>query len=1498
MVVGTAVHSSPSAPPDLPSVGATARDLADALREVCGMDPAQITLVVDPPDEGTVMEAVEEAVGQARGLVLFAYIGHGLLGPQDQLYLATSASSSSGIARSVPYQSIRDTLSASNARTAVLLDCCFSGLADAASRGSLGDPYVSARPAGSFLLTSASNYAVSFAPKGQRHTLFTGKLLTLLREGDPAAPALLTLDGVYAHLDRIFQDGPVRPHRQSEDRAGDLVVAANRAYSAGPAAQEAPPHPADGIFCPYPGMEPFRPEDHERFFGRDMLIAELIQAVTEPTNPTNGMGRGPVVLVGASGVGKSSILRAGLLAGLERRYEANPVTPWPALLLASPGPRPLRALATLWAEASGRPREKIERQLGEGRLPDGDCQVLVVDQFEEVFTRCQDHEERTGFVRALCTGAGSGGPRVVLGLRADHYGSCLDHPPLMRALDKGQLIVPPMDEQGLRAAIEGPAHDAGLRLAPGLCDLLLRDTQEGGGRDLGSALPFLAHALRQTWVRREGATLTLSGYADTGGIWESVASTADEIYESLDGPGRDHLRELLLSMVTLAGSTDEPVRRRIGLDEPVEGRSRKQRARMVSVRDRLARARLITVDRNAVQISHEALLRAWPRLHRWIDEDRAGLVTRQQLADAADAWDSAGRESAYCYYGTRLAALTEWLGEKRHGRLLRPLDHEFVAASREFDNDERERERRQLEVERRQARRLRFQARRLKQLLGAAAALLCMALIATGIALQQRSNARDSGQMAQNRQLQAAARASVGTDPKSALLQAVAAFRGDPSPQSRATLLDVLSGMQYAGSVDATRNMVDSLAYGDDGRTLAVGDGLGVVGLWDTSRPGEPRQLAEVVAKNSGFNGDPAAWIGDGRSLLLTGADDEASLGRFSLADPSHPRPLGRMPLPMQGAMEESEFSPDGRMLVTSNGWETTLWSVEPGRGAGRSRASIPQRKSNVQAAAFGPDGKLLTLGLQNGTVELWNVQDPDRPRSIGVLEGTGGPVRALTISRDGRTLAAASSDAQVRLWNVARPSEARRIAVISGHDGPVTAVALSRDGRLLAAGSTDHTATLWDISQARPVRSAVFTGHNNTVSALAFSPDSRTLASGDNDGSVFFWSLRDRLAPTVTGRPFTSPAPDYYWYFESGTPNALTPDGDLLALVTAERQLSLVPLTGPSAGRRAGTIQTDAPVSLAWNGHWFSADGARLAAETPEGTVTVWNVKDPAHPVREFQLKAAPSGTRVSVAFSESGSLMAVGANRTATLWDLSRPDRPRRLGTVKAGRAIIPNVMFDPKGRILAVGTTLYDVTDPRAPSRLSELPHPDEDKGPLHATPQTFSPDGRTLALTAGSGVLFDVSDPRKPRFLSYLRNSNNMGTGPYSFSQDGRLLAGPGSGAQVLTWDVSDPAAPHPVTSLTLDDQAWSLTLSSDGKVLTTYDATDTATRWNIEQLSATLRDPVARACRLAGANPTAAEWKQIAPGVPFQRVCPSLAAAPTPRALPIFPVFSTPVPAGK
>ncbi|MEU6406389.1 hypothetical protein [Streptomyces sp. NPDC046985] len=1482
VVVGTSRHTEASGLEDLPSVRDTALHVARALHEACGMDVSRITLLLDPEDDGVVVDAVEHAASTARGLLLFYFIGHGLLGPQDELYLATRSSPSyERVAHSVPYRSVRNLLSACPARAVVVLDCCFSGLAEAASRGRRNEALASARPQGSYLLSSASDYALSFAPEGERFTLFSGAVLRLLDEGDPVAPAWMTLDHLYAALDRRFQDAAVRPHRLSEDRAGEIVVAANRAYRRPPRTPRDAPHPTDDSPCPYPGMKPFQAEDSERFFGRDDLVADLLGKVREP------VGASPLIVLGPSGVGKSSVLRAGLLAALERAGEADASSPWPAVLLASPGRDPVRALGERWAQVTGRSYAETEPDLLAGRLPGPvaghpACRVLVVDQFEEVFTQCQDAGERDRFISLLCADHGERGLRVVIGLRADHYGNCLSHPELVKALRDRSVIVTPLDGDGVRAAIEQPARAAGLRLEHGLAELLLRDLREGGHRDLGAALPFLAHALRETWVRRGAGILTLAGYAGTGGIWDSVTKTAESIYQELADPGREVLRDLLLSMVLVRAGSAEAVRRRVDFDELMHGRSAQEAQLANLVGDRLVQARLVTRDQTGAQISHEALLRAWPRLRKWTAEDRAGLVTRQQLADAADEWERAGRLRAYCYRGARLTNAEEWARKEGRRRPPRPLDAAFLAASRAVEDAERTREL--------------ARTRRLKQSLGAIAVALVLALVAGGIAWQRNAVAQRNGQAAQTRQLEAAARAETSSDPRAALWLAVAAYhRAGGDAASRATLLDVLAGTQFSGSAQAETTGGAPLSYTPDGRTLVMGMGDGTAEIFRVAGSPQVRRVADVAPSPyaEGF-GHTYTWVSDHAMMLIAGS---GTLGRFSLTDRSAPEPRGYQRL--AHGLEAAGFSPDGALLVTVpvGFGPATLWSTGRGAGQARSAASFPTRPSSVQTVTFSARRHLLALGWQDGAVELWNVADPSAPRRLGRLPGAGDAPKTAAFSADGMSLAVGTQDAQTRLWDLSNPLRPSRVAVLSAHGGPVTSVAFDADGRYLVTASTDRSAILWDVSARQgPVRVAAFSGPE--AQSAAFSPDGSTVVTGDPDGKMYFWTVKDRLSPQKTGQVAPGTPVKYASQLMPVLPHALHPRGRLLALATGQKQMSLISLSGPQAGRTTATFPVGDWQSLGPQGV-FSPDGRFLAiTEETTGAATVWDVSDPGAPRQWARIRLDTAEDYIpGLAFSPDGTLMAANVlHRPTTLWDVSHRGRPVRLAQIEQAEFHGGDPLFIPHGKLLSVGTDVYSVADPRAPRRVATLPNPNHDYLPLDGNAVAVSPDGRLLLFdSAGERTeVFDISSPSEPRYLSRL-----PGTGfeaHFAFSADSRLIAGTGAGNQALLWDVGIPSSPHTVAHLDLGDDLREIAFSADGSSLLTYDLLSVTT-WRIAPLSAALRDPDGRACRLVAANPTHEEWADIAPDIPFSRVCTDLPPAPaTPTGLPQR-LFPSAIPAG-
>lgn len=441
--------------------------------------------------------------------------------------------------------------------------------------------------------------------------------------------------------------------------------------------------------CPYPGLASFRAEDERWFHGRDRARAALLGLLAERLTDRGG----PVLVVGPSGAGKSSLLRAGLVPALRRGG------------LAGLGPATAAVLTP-----TGRPLDRL------AGLAEGPDAVWIVDQAEELFTLCADREERRAFLDALCREAGpEGGRLVVLGVRADLYGHCLAHDGLLRAVRRGQLALGPMSAAEVAEAITGPARTARLELEPGLPELLSTDlgldaAGASGAYDPG-ALPLLAHTLRAVWQQRSGRSLTLAGYRAIGGLHGSVAATAERAWARLDGEeARATARRVLLRLVHLgpdgrvsrrrvertaltgtgpraaAGASEScgsvaggPVAHAPGGCGPEAGRPSGDRSPaprppgdgvLDHVLTSFAADRLLTVDESGVALSHEALLRAWPRLRDWVEEGRAGLRLHQQLAQDAEHWAAAGREAALLYRGSRLELAREWAAEPAGEELL------------------------------------------------------------------------------------------------------------------------------------------------------------------------------------------------------------------------------------------------------------------------------------------------------------------------------------------------------------------------------------------------------------------------------------------------------------------------------------------------------------------------------------------------------------------------------------------------------------------------------------------------------------------------------------------------------------------------------------------------------------------------------------------------------------------------------------------------------------
>jgi WD40 repeat protein/DNA-binding SARP family transcriptional activator len=804
--------------------------------------------------------------------------------------------------------------------------------------------------------------------------------------------------------------------------------------------------------CPYLGLTPYDVGDSEGFFGRDRDVTACLDRLRR---------EGVLVVVGPSGCGKSSLVRAGLAAALRR--EGGEVA------VINPGADPVNAFATV--------------------LPWRKPTVLVVDQGEEVFSLCQDATERDAFLNRLAEHVETA--PVVIAMRADRMGDISVHPGLARMVERSIYVLAAMPADDLRAAVEGPARQAGLMVEPGLVDLLVREVEGEPG-----ALPLLSHALRETWLRREGRTLTVAGYQATGGIRGAVAQSAEDVYGGIEPGRRPVLRDLLLRLVS-PGVAGEPVRARVPRRLVVADSTQDE------LIDLLVGSRLVTSDDGVVELAHEALARAWPRLRGWLEDDVEGQRILHHLTTAADAWDSLGRPESELYRGLRLVQAMEW--RQRPHPELTATECDFLDASQRHAEME----------ERAAADRARHQALLIKQLRAALAG----------------------------------ARALATEDIDESIASALVGVQLDDSSASRTNLLAVLAKRpQLIGSIKYDGTAIRALDVSPDGRTLAVYDHHGRVQLYDrrtwevlgTYEPAHTRESRELVG--------PLAFSPDGRTLAV--GMPLLSPDPVRLLDAATLKPIDvRLPgLPAQRSNTSDRalgvrYSADGRCLAATfhhlqqqpssptvagvPQWRVVassvlVWNVAgPGPPTLRLRKELPARttmRRDCNLAALSPDGQRVYTSVPLTAYEV---------ESRRTLFATSRPGYVIDVSPDGQTIAI--DDGPDVLLIDALTGDLRRI--LRGHREEVVALRFSTAGTLLVSSATDHLAIVWDAETGQS-RERLQLGES-IVQGLAFSPDDDTLYTAGNRGAIRTWDLEGRrrylsrlLPPGEFGFGWVNPAP------------------------------------------------------------------------------------------------------------------------------------------------------------------------------------------------------------------------------------------------------------------------------------------------------------------------------------------------------------------------------------
>lgn len=1107
--------------------------------------------------------------------------------------------------------------------------------------------------------------------------------------------------------------------------------------------------PAPGV-APYKGLLFFDEADADLFFGRETLTAHLAERV-------NGLAMDAstrlMAVVGASGSGKSSLLRAGLVVVLKQAgWDVRTFTP---------GANPLEAL---------------ERHLGSDRMnSQTDRTLILVDQFEEVFTLCRNETQRLAFIQRLFALARDASQKttVVIALRADFYSHCSQYPLLRNTVAAEQEYIGQMTAEELRRAIEEPAKRGGWRFEPGLVDILLQDigAQGTSGPEPG-ALPLLSHALLATWEHRRGRTFTLDGYRASGGVRGAIAETAESVFtDQLNREQQELARNVFLRLTELGEGTED-TRRRAALNELVRNSSEAEQLR--AVLNTLAEARLITLNEDSAEVAHEALIREWQRLHEWLTQDRDGLRLHRHLTESAHEWEARRHDPSELYRGARLAQAREWAENNREK--LNKLEGAFLAAS--IEREERE----VLERERQRQHELEA-ARRLAE------------------SLKWVENEK---QLAISRELAIAAISNIDVDPERSILLALHALSAARTAESESALHSAVQALRLQFTLDHALE-VSGVAYSPDGTRLATNSN-DMVQVWNAAT-GE--KISSFLIP---FNSGRIKFSPDGTRLATDIYDKETEDYSVLLLDAAS----GGEMLKFSGHtnwIQGFAWSRDGRMLATGS-LDTTarVWDAE----TGQELLTLSGHTNIVETLSFDPDGTRLVTGSWDSTVKVWDLMSGEEIYSL--TEHTAGT--SALFSPDGTRIVTWSTDVPAIVWDA---SIGQKLLTLQG-PSDYGQGAITSDGRYFIKAQQDGKTTIWDLSNGEVL--LTIPAHSTTIWDLAVHPTGTHLATISRDGTaVKVWDISpqgSREWLTLTGLTGLFPRAVYS---PDGTRLATPGPNNSAVIWEAEKGEQLMILSGHSDivmdlafspdGMRLATSSRDM-TAIVWDA--FSGKKLHILSRQGHG---------------DGLIGATNSGI-TDVAFNSDGRFLATaGTDGTAIIWDLAAG---QALLTVSNPRGFY-RVAFSPDDKYLATsggnvesdGNSNYRIWDVRTGEELFRLPIPILSGG------LAFSPDG-TRIVTSGFGGVVKMWETRTGRELISL-SGHTGGVPGAAFSPDGSTVATASRDGSAKIWSATTGV--ELITLLGHDGGVSDIAFSPDGTRLVTASDDGTARVYllNVEELIA-------------------------------------------------------------
>lgn len=917
---------------------------------------------------------------------------------------------------------------------------------------------------------------------------------------------------------------------------------------------------------PFKGLEAFQQTDSQFFFGRERLIEKSLSRL-RLDRPTRFLG-----IVGASGSGKSSLVRAGVIPEL-RRGEVIPGSEEWRTAIFTPGASPVDALAARlspFVEAYDAEQisdmfhdsvETIDR-LADAEFvntPDAARLLVVVDQFEELFTRAAE-TERELFIRLIHHAATRPNGRIIIlvTMRADFFDRVGRYPDLAALFEQeNMVIVTEMTAPELLRTIEGPAEAVGLEYDRGLSQRILDEVRRQPG-----SLPLLQYALKELYERREGRRLTTRAYEQIGGVRQALASHAENIYQTLNPAEQSLMRRILLRLVSVSDE-GEATRRKIARadlrfsdvsDEAVQ-----------SLVDRLtsASSRLLIASREIksssdeteptiwIEVSHEALIREWERFSGWISENLENLRYGSELLQSATDWRMSDQDTAYLLTGNRLKRAEIWLETADATQLQRDFIKASITEEERREADRQRQMERELELQQRASRRLR-------NFVIVLVAALIVAIALSGVTLNslnaadaalltaefQRNRAEANANEANSLALSASANRALGDDDgELAVMLAVEASQIDNAPPQSQRVLAEVAYAPGARRLIAHEHAVRAVAFSPDGQTALTASDTQLF-LWNLTTGEVIREFTgghDDTINSLDFNADGTQAVSggdDGRVIVwdvTTGAiiadflDHTEAVNKvvFSpavsqVASGGDDNVVYIRDIPSQqvfrvfqfhtNAVNALAYSGDGRLLASgADDGTIRVMSIANGSIYNTLPAEPAAQQSvldfRITALAFDPtDNDLLASGSDDNIVRLWDVTSANE---VMILEAHNNPVTDIVYAAGGSTFFSAASDASIILW---RESTGEALTVFEGHDSAVFDIDFSPDRSRLISGSFDNTLRLWDIERAEELRR--YSGHRgrSTSTFGVYGPGDRTVLSGAYDNTLRLWDVTTQL--------------------------------------------------------------------------------------------------------------------------------------------------------------------------------------------------------------------------------------------------------------------------------------------------------------------------------------------------------------------------------------------------